>query len=916
MTTSLSAILNPIETVATLRRIIPPGAVTEIRILDCILKGDRWTHITVSGYFDDDKKLAAELARIESARGVYFIPNAIDPSLLARAANRLKPCKKGDPTTADHDVLERRYLLIDLDVVRPAGISATDDEHAAALVRASEVRDWLSSCGWPMPIEGDSGNGGHELYAVELPRDDAGLLARCLAALQARFGDDRVKIDETVFNPSRIWKLPGSLAGKGDSTADRPHRYAGIISFPEQIQIVSRNLLEALAAEAPVSNNSKGAYGSSGSGNGGANAKFNLADWIRLKNLDVTGPDDWKGGHRWVFKVCPWNSDHTNGSAFLAQLSNGAISAGCHHNGCKAKGWHDLRDVVEPDWRTQRDWPEPTPLPSAIPAVMPFDADLLPEAFRPWIVDIAERVQCPPDFPAVGAMVALASIVGRRIGIRPKRHDDWLVVPNLWGAVIGRPGIMKTPALQETLRPLIRLEIEAKERFTQAQSQYEASEIVREARTKLMKKAIETALKNGENADAIAAEHGKSGAEVPCRRRYVMNDSTVEKLGEVLNQNPNGVLCMRDELVGLLKQLEKDGQESARAFYLEAWNGTGRFTYDRISRGTIDIEAACVSIIGGIQPGPLSEYTRSARDNGAGDDGFLQRFQLAVYPDLSAKWHNVDRWPDTPAKNVAFEVFRRLEALDPAGIGATTVEDDPTAIPFLRFSPEAQPLFDEWRGKLEHRLRSGEEPTVMEAHLAKYRSLIPSLALLIHLADDAQGSVGSVALRKAIRWGEYLETHARRIFAVAADTGLASAKALAEKIVEGRLAQEFSLKDVYRPCWTGLSDREAAESAVEYLLDLDWLQDRREQTGGAPRTRYFVNPKIWGLPKEPTAKTAKSPSETGSAPPYGSNGSADLRQSPENTDSKPPSPESKNAPEEAFTEVAEAETGGLEECYI
>ena len=94
---------------------------------------------------------------------------------------------------------------------------------------------------------------------------------------------------------------------------------------------------------------------------------------------------------------------------------------------------------------TGDDWPEPEPLP-ALPDVAPFDFDLLPNSLRPWIEDIAERVQCPPDFPAVGAIISLAAVVGRKIGIRPKRKDDWLEVPNLWGAIVGRPGVMKSPA--------------------------------------------------------------------------------------------------------------------------------------------------------------------------------------------------------------------------------------------------------------------------------------------------------------------------------------------------------------------------------------------------------------------------------------------------------------------------------------
>ena len=96
----------------------------------------------------------------------------------------------------------------------------------------------------------------------------------------------------------------------------------------------------------------------------------------------------------------------------------------------------------------------PTLLP--VPA---FDADLLPDALRPWAMDIAQRMQCPIDFLAVAVMILLAAVVGRKVGIRPKMRDAWLVIANLWGLLIGRPGIMKSPPVKEVQKPLSRLEV-------------------------------------------------------------------------------------------------------------------------------------------------------------------------------------------------------------------------------------------------------------------------------------------------------------------------------------------------------------------------------------------------------------------------------------------------------------------------
>jgi hypothetical protein len=111
-------------------------------------------------------------------------------------------------------------------------VSATEEEHELALERARQIRDSLNAEGWPKPILADSGNGGHLLYKVDIPTDDGGVIPKCLEALALRFDDDRVKVDQSVFNPARIWKLYGTLSRKGDSVPDRPHRLAQILETP------------------------------------------------------------------------------------------------------------------------------------------------------------------------------------------------------------------------------------------------------------------------------------------------------------------------------------------------------------------------------------------------------------------------------------------------------------------------------------------------------------------------------------------------------------------------------------------------------------------------------------------------------------------------------------------------------------
>ena len=488
-------------------------------------------------------------------------------------------------------------------------------------------------------------------------------------------------------------------------------------------------------------------------------------------------------------------------------------------------------------------WQAPVALPAELPPVAAFDYELLSPVLHRLVEDIAERMQCPPDFPAVAIMTALASLIGRRCGIRPKRADDWTVVPNLWGMVIGRPGIMKSPPLAEIMRPLLALQALAMERFTNDQADYQADAMVAVEAERVAKESIRKLLK--EKKEGMAADRAmeavKRESAAPVCRRYVVNDSTVEKLGEILNENSNGVLLFRDELNGYFRTLERQGHEADRAFYLECWNGDGSFTYDRIGRGTLHITGACLSILGSIQPGPLSELVRGLR--GSGDDGLLQRFQLAVWPDASPKWLNVDRAPDRDAREAARQIIDRLDQLTPESFGAEPVE-----IPVLRFSDEAQVLFDVWRESLEKRLRGDSEHPMFEAHLAKYRSLVPSLALVVHLTEASAGPVPLLALERAIAWAEYLESHAKRIYTPVINPDVDAARALVKRIKTGDVTTRFGLREVYNCGWSGLSTRNEVLAAVEVLIDHYWLREVEETTPGRPRTVYLVNPAV--LPPE------------------------------------------------------------------
>jgi len=328
-----------------------PGDVVELRALEVPHRG---RPTTFSGYFDDMTALASAAAGLSGlAKGVYVTMNEVDPSLLARRMNRVEPLAERGSLTSDTDIRARRWFLIDFDSKRAAGISTTDEEHELAVERALQAREFLTRSGWPLPVQGDSGNGGHLAYAVDLPPDVGGLFKLALAALQEMFGDERVEVDLTVHNPSRIWKLYGTLAAKGDDLPVRPHRLARIFDAPEEIRTVPRERVEALAAMAPQpAQSAKRGKVINFPRTGTANSErgFDVAAWLARHCIQAIGPLPWQGGSLWEFVACPWSSAHKDG-AFIAQLTSGAVAAGCHHNSCAGQSWMTLKALF-PDAST------------------------------------------------------------------------------------------------------------------------------------------------------------------------------------------------------------------------------------------------------------------------------------------------------------------------------------------------------------------------------------------------------------------------------------------------------------------------------------------------------------------------------------------------------------------------------------
>jgi len=293
-------------------------------------------------------------------------------------------------------------------------------------------------------------------------------------------------------------------------------------------------------------------------------------------------------------------------------------------------------------------WLEPKEIKTDLPLAPAFDAKtLLPATLADFVLDEADRMPCSPDYIAAALIVCLGSVIGARCGIKPKRRDDSIVTPNLFGGIVGDPSSKKSPALGTVTRFLDRLEAKEAEKLEDDKKIFEAEKAAYEAYQSAVKASMKKAA--GGKGDhlkmnaAIADLQGLQPPEEPKERRFKSNDSTVEKLGDLLVHNPQGMLVYRDELIGLLASWEKEGKEGDKAFYLEGWNGTASFNIDRIGRGSLHIKKLCISVFGGIQPDLLERYLAGITTS-LDNDGRIQRFQVMVYPN-AVPWEWRDRYP-------------------------------------------------------------------------------------------------------------------------------------------------------------------------------------------------------------------------------------------------------------------------------
>jgi hypothetical protein len=490
----------------------------------------------------------------------------------------------------------------------------------------------------------------------------------------------------------------------------------------------------------------------------------------------------------------------------------------------------DPAAAAVPATTVPQEWGEPEPFDSFLLPVLPFQSDYLPQSLRPWTQDVSQRMSVPLDFPAICLLVGLAGVVNRRAFMYPKEFDkSWKEAIAISGSIVAESGKTKTPTWKTVVINMIEeLAGDWREEYETLMAKYNQS---LQNWEKAQKENEKNKVKGGSNIETPPP------VEPPPLRTLIINDATPEKLHEVMQDNPEGVLVFRDELTGLISELDREGREAQREIILCAMNGNDHFAVSRIGRGNIHA-IMCASIFGSFQPDLLRAFLGDKRNV---SDGLFARFGLFAWPN-DAKIPIHDLAVDENAKQRVKRIIRIL---------ATMIAEDVN----LHFSPEAQPLFNAWLQKHADKTEA-EEQEGIKAHLNKYKGLMPKLCALYHLIDlvSATGvapkgsyTVGPEHVAQVIRFLAYLESHVRRAYASARGPLEQVEAELVRRLQNGDLKDGFTGRQIQRK-WGRDYLADWIEQALENREEAGWVRQipRPEQAGrGRPASRAWeINPRI------------------------------------------------------------------------
>lgn len=455
----------------------------------------------------------------------------------------------------------------------------------------------------------------------------------------------------------------------------------------------------------------------------------------------------------------------------------------------------------------------------------PFPAKVLPEPVASFVVNSARALGCDSSFVGLPLLVGLASAIGNSREIQLKR--GWREPAILWGAIIGESGSTKSPALELALRAISRRQDRQMLEHREALAKWEGENQVFEAkRANWNKKAT---------ANPESAESPPEGPQAPVCQRCSIKDTTIEAMVKLLQDNPRGLLMIRDELAGWLHfdRYSSSGRGAEASQWLETF-GARSLVVDRKTSGTLHVPRAAVSIIGGIQLGIMAKYVgQEHREN-----GLLARLLLAMPPRRAKQWNDAD--VDSKSEAVIENIFEKLYSLKPA----LSPEGEPKPA-IIELMPEAQKDWKQFYN--QHNQELADLTGDLAAAWSKLECYAARFALVIHCIrevasdlDPDQRNIDAKSIAAGVELCRWFGHEAKRVYAMLGeDEGQRERWRLVE-LIERRGGQ-VSVRD-----WQRARSHQTAEDAESELTELATAgHGRLEETapgprGGRPSKRFVL----------------------------------------------------------------------------
>ena len=752
------------EILNALAVLFEPSDIIELR---AIHKGKKRTD---AGYFDGEhrEELANSAVKLNAqSAAVYVTLNTIDSQLLGRYCNRIE--RFAAATATDNNVIRRRWLLIDLDPVRPKETSATNEQLEAAKKQARICYQELKTKGWPEPLAGESGNGWHLLYPLDLVNNakNRDLVKGALAQLAQQFDTEEVTVDQSVFNAGRITKLYGTVATKGDHTLHAPWRVSRLISTPNRSTVVTAKQLQALHPtktnhESPPLNQSH-------------QNKFNLSDFMARLGI-IYEQDQHEGNDRYKLSHCPFNPDHGKGEAAIFQLDNGALVFRCMHNSCSDKKWQDLRTLVDGPRKSKgqrpergptqtgvtevKNWPDPLPL-SADTMLELYPLDALPDTLRSAVEEVLAFTKAPVPLVASSALAALSLAV--------QAHADVMRAEKLSGPVgiflltIADSGERKSTSDEFFMQSIREYEANQTEEAKPLVTDHKAAMEAWDAKRGGIKEKIRSLAKTGkptyeQEVELRQLEHDKPKAlRVP---RLIYGDSTPEALKWNLAKDwpSSGVISSEAGLVFGAHGMGKDSVMRNLATLNQLWDGAEIATERRTSE-SFTVRGARLTIALQAQEATLRTFFERSSGLARGT-GFLARF-LVAWPESTQGYR---LFTDPPKSWPALAKFnQRISSI---------LEQDVPINEDGALSPQIIPLTgntkDAWisfHDQIESKLRSGGELYDVRDVASKTADNAARIATLFQIFEHGiSNTIGLKEFEGASRIAAWHLNEARRFY--------------------------------------------------------------------------------------------------------------------------------------------------------